>query len=256
MKNVIIYYFRKKRKEERVFNFLKCQIDINLVLEWKPKDIILLSNIDIQYKNVKSIPFDCEEVLWSKYIYKIIGLIYLIKDLKINDLIWFHDWDAVQLDKFSYKLPENKDIAVYYGYYFKRRQQPNNGVMFIKPSGLDLLEKCLRTQLNSKIDGTERPMREVFEKNKNRIHELETEHNMGNTGFIKRLKQTKDNIKTVHYKVTKVKYSNRFIPVIQKQALTNKNTAAVLKILMNFIKSINQLDKLNILLNTSKKGIK
>ena len=209
MKNVITYDFNKHQGDIR--GFLKYQIEISLALGWKPEDIIIVTNANIKFKNVESIYFKCKRVKWSRFIYRTYALLYIFKELKISDVIWYHDWDAFQLEKFSYSFPANKDISIYYGQYFKRRKQPNGGSMFIRSSFVDILEEWLEDQLKTKHDATEPSLQKILENKSNRIFCLSDTYNLGNTAFRKRFARAEKPIKVIHFKVTRPIFVKKYL---------------------------------------------
>lgn len=79
---------------------VKVQIENSLALGWKAEDIILVTNFDFQYGNVKAnvLP-DVEFVDWKPEASKINGIIELLENgtIKKGEMYWFHDLDAFQL---------------------------------------------------------------------------------------------------------------------------------------------------------------
>ena len=234
MKNVITYYFEKQQQD--ICDFLQYQMEIGLALGWDPRDILIVSNRKIKYKNVKSIIVKFPKHEWSKYIYRTYSFLHLFKELKINDIIWYHDWDTIQMEPLDYILPEDKDLAAYYGYYYQRKKQPNGGSMFIRPSFIDILEKWQTEHLKTKHDTTEPSLQVVIKDQLHRIEHLPAEYNIGEYSFGHRMKEAKKPIKAFHFKITRPKYVKKFLPRIIKQATKYENTAKVLEILIKYLK--------------------
>ena len=244
MKNIIIYYFEKKDTSQEEINYhkiiinsLKLQIDISLALNWNPKDIIILINKKFNYRNIRSIYFDQDEIPYSHYIYKIIGLIYLINKMKNNENIWYHDWDLFQIDELNYSFPKNKDIGVYYGTYYQRRNRPQGASIFLKKSAIDILEEALKVQTDKKQNLHEFSLKTVLENKQERVDKINACYNMGFTDFKKRLKEINEDVKCIHNKFIKKRKSKQILSFIEKQSLSNKNTNKILPLFQDFIKN-------------------
>lgn len=108
MKNLLIYVHPSKSftdyhwgNENEVL--VKIQIDNSLALGWKKEDIMLLTNFDYEYKGIKSMVVSDE--LFCKVSYtatKILVILHLFDQGLIgDDLYWFHDFDAFQLEKIT-----------------------------------------------------------------------------------------------------------------------------------------------------------
>jgi hypothetical protein len=77
----------------------KIQIDNSLALGWKREDIILMTNFPYEYQGVRSIVVDNLFCDISYNATKILGILHLFDQGLIgNDLWWFHDFDAFQLE--------------------------------------------------------------------------------------------------------------------------------------------------------------
>ena len=237
MKNVITYHFI--RKQEDIKTILEKQIKISLYFGWKPEDILIITNRKFKTEGVESIFLDQERIPWSRYIYRTYAFLYLFKELKISCPIWYHDWDAIQTEPLDFHFEKDKDIALYYGFYYKRKKRPNGGSMFIRPSFTNMLEKWLALQLKTKRDTTEPSLEQVLSIIQEKVQFLPEELNIGSTGLRKRFKKAKKPIKVWHFKMTRPKYNKMFLPRLISQAKTNKNTAFVLKILKEFYTEFN-----------------
>ena len=108
MKNLLIYVNPSKsfldyhwRDENKLL--AKIQIDNSLALGWKKEDIILVTNFNYEYRGVKSMVVNDD--LFCKVSYtatKIKVILHLFdKDIIGDDLYWFHDFDAFQLEKIT-----------------------------------------------------------------------------------------------------------------------------------------------------------
>jgi hypothetical protein len=129
MKNLLIYinpqknFFNEevnKIWKDETSTLVKVQIDNSLGLGWKKEDILLITNFDYEYQGVKSLVIGddnyCEISPTATKIKAIITLfdMGLIKD----DLYWFHDFDAFQLEEImesELELDDSKIAITDYG---------------------------------------------------------------------------------------------------------------------------------------------
>lgn len=238
MKNVMIYGFAEgyhPKNKKLVLDVISYQIKISLALGWKPKDIILLSNENIEYYGVKSTFFAYEDIPY-KFLYKFMGIKYLFEELKINDVLWYHDWDCYQMDHLEYDLPPKRDIGVYFGAYSRHIRKPNTGTIFIRPSAMDLVDDFISTQIEQKISNDERAVKLVFKKGKNkkRFIDINSRYNVGKTCFNHRYRDAMQPIKCFHFKLHNRGRAQHFLSFIMHQSYTNKNTKKVLEILKEY----------------------
>lgn len=108
MKNLLIYVNPSKAfidyhwgNENEIL--VKIQIDNSLALGWKKEDIMLVTNFDYEYRGVKSIVLSSELFCNVSYTAtKILVILYLLANGLIgDDLYWYHDFDAFQMEKFT-----------------------------------------------------------------------------------------------------------------------------------------------------------
>lgn len=97
---------------------VKVQIDNSLELGWKPEDIMLVTNFYYRYNGIESV------VIGDEYYCpfsegspsKINGILALFeKGLIEDDLYWFHDFDAFQLEDVNIDLDKGKIALTDYG---------------------------------------------------------------------------------------------------------------------------------------------
>jgi len=243
MKNVIVYHFPiiEEEKDPKIIlqtkmaeDFLNYQIDISLAMGWKKEDIIILSNKKIKHNGVESVFYEWKEYPFSRFVYKPLGLIYIIKELGIKDDIWSHDWDLFQVDDLNYTFPLGKDLALYYGHYARVSGKPNTGCVFMKSSAIDVLEKSVKMQIERKGLADEAFFWLVLKTQKERSDELDARYNIGRTAFKKRYNDAKKPIICFHLKVTKRGKVRTYFPYVLKQAKINQNTLKVANILKDF----------------------
>lgn len=189
-------------KIEGTFNLLKAQIDNSLECGWDPKDIIIATNFEFEYKKVKTYVLD-EICDYSQFFHKQYATLELMeKGVFEGENIWYHDLDAFQLDKFSFPyFTGDWGTCVY----------PNGdghscqcGVIYLKHSSKDIFEFLVN---NMKAKNFQTPDDEVVIRNhvklnpkySNRVSVLNTSYNMGMTGFNYRYQSAEKPIKVAHF---------------------------------------------------------
>src|SRR5258706_15243964 len=101
---LLLIYINPNGFDEETKTLVKLQIDNSLDLGWNKKDIFLITNFDYEYKEIKTVqvaentchyPFQPEAS-------KITTIIHLF-DMGFfkNELYWFHDFDAYQLESIT-----------------------------------------------------------------------------------------------------------------------------------------------------------
>jgi len=122
MKNLLIYISPEKKfsgnwgGETDVL--VKIQIDNSLALGWKKEDIMLVTNFDYEYNGVKALVIGgdnyCAHSVGTPS--KINAIVTLFEmGLIEDDIYWFHDFDAFQLEPLNIELATNKIALTDYG---------------------------------------------------------------------------------------------------------------------------------------------
>lgn len=135
MKNLMIHISPEKRFKTRPNNNLletEVQID-NSLRFWKKEDILLVTNFPYEYKGVKAMVV--KDDLYCQHhgkASKTNTIIHLIEQGILNDLTWFHDMDAFQLQPMNGTGISREVGFTDYGWSRKW----NTGSIFFKPSAL------------------------------------------------------------------------------------------------------------------------
>ena len=195
MKQVIIYnqinleyHGGARYKNEELFNFLKANIDQSLRLGWKPEEIILGTNFEFSYRNVKSIKLSnvCE---WSGFNNFWYGIQELFELGIIDDDIWLHDHDSWPISKFDF--PEFQgEIA---GCEYIKTPYWNCSSIYLKKSSkpiLDYIVDSLNANRDANVSSDEvivgfcrfNPQSPI----KNYLTSINTRYNTGITSFTER----------------------------------------------------------------------
>lgn len=123
MKNLLIYISPNKTFHNSTWSdeteiLVKIQIDNSLELGWKPEEIMLVTNFYYQYRGIEAVivgddnycPFSASTPS------KINAIVELFeRGLIEDDIYWFHDFDAFQLEPFDGEFDKNKIALTDYG---------------------------------------------------------------------------------------------------------------------------------------------
>lgn len=112
---------------------------VNVQIEYSgPKDIMLVTNFPYAHKGVKSIVVPTDLFYTHrKRASKITAICYLLENKMIDDICWFHDFDAFQINDFPEDILKDKDAAfTEYGY----GGLWNTGSFFFNINSLDIFQ--------------------------------------------------------------------------------------------------------------------
>jgi len=123
MKNLLIYINPKKKFISEGWNdepkkLIKIQIDNSLEMGWKPENIMLVTNFYYEYRGIKSIIIGDENYcsFSESTPSKINAIITLFeKNLIEDDIYWYHDFDAFQLEPIDRNFNKIKISLTNYG---------------------------------------------------------------------------------------------------------------------------------------------
>lgn len=141
----------------------KVQIENSLALGWKKEDILLVTNFEYQYGEVKAIVLKDVEFFDRKpQVSKINAIIKMFELGMINDkkTYWFHDLDAFQLQPITedeINISDN-DIALTDfggGKYFHGEDRWSGGVIFFKSGSKDIFNQVKALAYKKSIDEEE-----------------------------------------------------------------------------------------------------
>lgn len=140
MKNLLIYISRWNCFDFEHETLVKIQIDNSLNLGWKREDVILITNFDYEYKGVKALVIGNENYCdFSPTVSKINAILTLFdKGIIKDELYWFHDFDAYQVEPITQtEIPDADIVLTDYG----KMKSWNTGSIFFKKQAKDIFEK-------------------------------------------------------------------------------------------------------------------
>jgi hypothetical protein len=200
-------------QENELFNFWRAQIDNSLRFGWKPEDLIILTNLSFEYKNVNV--FKSSQICsYNKYFNKILGIWEVLKFYNINDNIWFHDFDDWQISKFDFPdFPGSIGCCLFVNF-----TQICMSSLFIKPQSLPIWELVSEFIQNNPYENEMKQIGDdhlfnnfiVNDENiKKEISLLDASYNIGMTQLELRLQRSKDKPKVIAFKPTDQKSYNK-----------------------------------------------
>jgi hypothetical protein len=147
MKNLLIFVDPAKDFNAEHRALVKIQIDWSLEVGWEPGDIMLVTNFPYEYHGVKAVEVedDCYYAEFSRAT-KVPVINRLFEKGFITDYMWFHDFDAFQLEPLDIK----SDFAItQYGKNEKGSPENkwNAGSVFFKDAHhiFKLIERVMRS---------------------------------------------------------------------------------------------------------------
>ena len=195
-------------KMEGTIKLIKAQIDNSLECGWDPKDIIIATNFDFEYRGVKTYIMDeiCE---YSQFYHKQYATLELMKKgLFEGQDIWYHDLDAFQLEPFNFPyFSGDWGTCVY----------PNGdghscqcGIIYLKSSSQDIFEHLVHNMKNKLYNTHDdevviRNDVKLNPKFAHRVSTLNTRWNIGMTGFKTRYETATKPLYMVHFHPSKEK---------------------------------------------------
>lgn len=197
-------------KFNRELNTLaKLQIDNSIDLGWKLEDIIMATNFDYEYKEVQSTIVDDKNycnVGDGRYGHRASSHIFIIENLfrlgliKKNELYFYHDFDAYQVDIITEEELKlgNADIAVAdYGWSAKW----NLGVIFFRQSAYDIFRLLKDTIFKNNL-GDERSLCMLTDNNQisdQRYKRLNIRYNFGMRNIGHNFQIAQKPLKILHF---------------------------------------------------------
>ncbi len=119
----------------------KIQIDNALDLGWRREDILIATDFPYEYNGVKSVLVeDNNPITWNLTQGKIVAITDLFKKglIKEDELYWFHDFDAFQLEPFTEADLELSGFDI--GLTNSGREMFNGGSFFFNHKTRDIFD--------------------------------------------------------------------------------------------------------------------
>ena len=217
MKNVIVFQEfihhtdgRHDWKKEELFNYFRAQIDNSLYWGWDKKDIVVCTNYDFEYKDIK--PVRLKKISTNATSNKQYAIYELFSEGIIKDNMWLHDFDDWQIGKFDFpEFSGDIGLAKYCGCTGDCGCiRWNCGSIFTKPSAIDIWELFYNfveaNKDNKKFisEGNDEIYIDTLHVNypdvRDRISKINSEYNVGVSAFDDRYGVANKPIKVIAFK--------------------------------------------------------
>lgn len=184
---------KSRYNRNALIQLLNTQIHNSLDLGWDTKKIIIMSNIDYEYMNIKTINTQLNNFCLTGS--KMFGLLEYIKKNEINESIWAHDLDAIQNVSFNDLDFNDVGIAQYSNNKF------NGGSVFWKSSAIDIIQLICDQIIKDKLQREEPTLNKILKSKEysNRVTILNNTWNVGCSGYAKRYNKSFKPIHVCHF---------------------------------------------------------
>ncbi|MBF8249481.1 MAG: hypothetical protein HW400_82 [Candidatus Levybacteria bacterium] len=208
MKNLLIYISPDKKFSEECNILAKIQIDNSFELGWRKEDILLVTNFNYEYHDVKAnvISGDTYYPLIPEAT-KVLTLAYLLEQgmVEKEHIYWLHDFDAYQMEIINESELNlgTKDIALTdYGW----KNQLNTGSIFLRESSRDIFQLIKDLVYEHGNLDEEEVLALVSENNKNhfnsRYKRLNVTYNINTQDIPFNYKRADKPLKVIHFHPT------------------------------------------------------
>ena len=222
MKNILIYVDpTKKFTAQEHEELVKIQIDNSLSLDWKPKDIFLVTSFEYEHNGVKSMVIDDYETFDHNRSTKILAINQLFRDgiIKDNEVYWFHDHDAFQLAPMEVTLEKDAGFTDH-GAWSKTW---NAGSFFFKKSAEDIF-LWISEYMDKMSTNEQGALTYMWENNINGINDryelMSPAYNIGIYKIDENLKLAGEPPKVAHFHPHKRRHLDLFRNMLPERLLT------------------------------------
>jgi len=214
MKNLLIYFHPRKGFDREHKALARIQID-NSLRFWNKEDIIIVTNFVYEYNGVKALVLDdslhCDH--WSQSS-KINCICHLLSAGMVNELCWFHDFDAYQLNKITkdeFDLDEISAGFTDYGW----SEKWNTGSFVFSPGAADIFD-LMRERLYRHRYDEEKALMALTGDSSNgindRIKRLNITYNIGMKKIERNVRRATKPLKVLHFHPKKPGLLDEFKP--------------------------------------------
>lgn len=228
MKNLLIYVSPEKKFSEEHETLTKIQIDNSLSLGWKKEDVLLVTNFDYEYNGVKTIIVDDYEVFDQNRSTKIPAINQLFRDgvIQDNEVYWFHDHDAFQLEPFDIELDNDVGFTTHGAY----SPTWNAGSFFFKKSAEDIFLKIWEL-MNLRNTNEQNALTSMWDNNINNINDrfefINQAYNIGMYKIEENLKLAGMSPKVAHFHPHKQRHLDLFRSILPQHLITIFNNYGI-----------------------------
>lgn len=220
MKNLLIYFNPEKKFTPEYVDLTRIQIDNSLSLGWKPKDIILVTNFEYEYRGIQALVVGKGnyEMFDQNKSSKIPIINRLFADGLIEDeLYWFHDVDAFQLVPFEMSLEKD---AGFTNHGWSKRW--NAGSFFFKKEARDIFERIWEV-MGQRNSNEQDALTYMWENNidgiNNRYQRINITYNVGIYYIPGNLKRAQPPLTVAHFHPHKKRHFDLFKELLPERLL-------------------------------------
>lgn len=220
MKNLFIFVSPTKNLPPEYDDLIKIQIDNSLGLGWQVSDIIFAANFVYEYRGVRSIIVGDYEVFDQNRSTKVPAIIELFERglVEDNQVYWFHDFDAFQLEPFEVKLEKD---AGFTDHGWSRKW--NAGSFFFKKSAEDIF-RSIWEYMNKRGTNEQDALTYMWQNNMNGINDrwqlLNITYNIGIYYIDRNLKKAQLPVKVAHFHPHKRRHLDLFRSMLPERLMT------------------------------------
>lgn len=213
MKNLLIYINPRKDFDREHKALARIQID-NSLRFWNKADIVLVTNFVYEYNGVKALVLDdslyCDHWAQSS---KINCICHLLYSNIINDLCWFHDFDAYQLSQITMdEFDLDDEISAGFTDYGWSKKW-NTGSFVFWPGAEDIFWAMQENLYKHRYDEEKALMALMGDDNFNdRIKRLNITYNIGMNKVERNLRFATKPLKVLHFHPKKPGLLDKFKP--------------------------------------------
>lgn len=213
MKNLLIYINPRKGFDSEHARYAEIQIE-NSRKFWDKKDLLLVTNFPYSYSGIDAmvVPDDLYCEVHNKAS-KVNTIIYLLEQGVLDELTWFHDLDAFQLQPMDSTSIEREVGFTDYGWSPKW----NTGSIFFKPSSVEVF-RWLKDAVYALQTDEERALRAMTKDATHPINDyyerMNITYNFGMRNIADNLRVADKPLMVVHFHPYRQRLLKKFKPFI------------------------------------------
>lgn len=186
----------RRYRKENILPIINCQIDSLLTLGWDKKNILLLTNFEHNFMDVRAIKINFNKQCLTGS--KLWAAQYIFKNGLCEEMLWAGDldlWMSVYFDE-----PEILDVGLS---TYSNAKKLNGGNIFWNPKSIDIIDNIIKTIEQRNNQKEEPAINEILKSDeyKKRVTILNTTWNCGCSGFYPRFLRANKPIKCVHLNI-------------------------------------------------------
>lgn len=247
MKNLMLFVLEDLRSDRSaVERNLALQVENSLELGWQREDVLILTNFPFSCAGVSALEVDPPRrprTSRATSFYKTWCILRVLDSLTPGEVVWYHDVDVYQLERFS-EPPSRKTLS-FCLYTTRERLLVQGGSMFFGAPARPIFEAVMDQLVNRGVRKDEYALTFQLARPEflDCFEALDYSWNLGDTDFALRYQLARKPIKAVHFHLDRADHAakfvhgrndlgvrplpDRFIDLLQRHGLWNAPLAAV-----------------------------